>query len=219
MDFTFLEAIASNFDQNESFRNFSVLFPRYDLNEKSFWNVLTVGWTNFISFLDETLVRQLFYPNGGKESMSIYSGNEEIYTKWFPNGKLHKHGRYRDAKENGLWVFKRQDGSLVSKITFRQGVRDGPAIYYFMDGTISLQVQYDDGLRGGLWTSWYDETEEVARHMETRINYQDEVKDGFYERWYPNGNKDKEGTYKNNKKVGKWSFWAPSGDLLDIKYY
>jgi antitoxin component YwqK of YwqJK toxin-antitoxin module len=71
----------------------------------------------------------------------------------------------------------------------------------------------------GLWTSWYGRTEEADRHMETRINYQDEIKDGFYEKWYPNGNKDKEGTYKNNKKIGKWSFWTPSGSLLDVKYY
>jgi len=60
----------------------------------------------------------------------------------------------------------------------------------------------------------------VMPHYKT---YQDEelqTLDGSYKEWYDNGNLWKEGSYENNKKSGKWSFYNhPEGRLTKYGIY
>ena len=35
--------------------------------------------------------------------------------------------------------------------------------------------------------------------------------DGLYNKWYKNGQKDKEGTYKDGGRIGKWTWWYKNG--------
>lgn len=45
------------------------------------------------------------------------------------------------------------------------------------------------------------------------------IKDGKYEKWYENGNKECEGEYMDNKKYGYWKYWNKDGELAEEGEY
>jgi len=47
----------------------------------------------------------------------------------------------------------------------------------------------------------------------------DFIKDGKYEKWFENGNKECEGEYIENRKFGYWKFWHVNGELKEDGEY
>ena len=42
---------------------------------------------------------------------------------------------------------------------------------------------------------------------------------GLYIEWYKNGQKKKEGNYKDENKIGKWTFYNEDGSVKKVKEY
>ena len=214
MNNLFLEGISSNFEDLSSFQNFSVLSPNHEYSQRKFWSVFSLENSNHVVFLDEIRLAKRFNKDGQKESMTVYIDNDEIYTEWSPAGIVLKNGRYRNGKQNDLWFFNYQEGS--SEVNFKNGVRDGLAVYYYLDGKIFSEGKYKDNLKEGLWIDWYDSEE---RQIQSKENYQKYEKNGLWEEWYENGNRKLYGNYQDDRKIGKWSYWGPDGRLLKTRIY
>lgn len=65
-----------------------------------------------------------------------------------------------------------------------------------------------DGLRTGLWTSWYA-SGAVAIRAEFSLGHLS----GSYQEWYENGRPSAEGQYLSGEKVGLWLYWSRTGKM------
>jgi antitoxin component YwqK of YwqJK toxin-antitoxin module len=162
MDFTFLEAIASNFDSSWNFRKFSALFPGTNFANKSFWNVTKYSNIKTLRLLDETVIHIIFYWNGKKENETTFRHHEKNgkYTSYFDDGTIATQGYYKDNLKNGAWTtwyFKLPDEDnrqIASKEFYRNGVEDGFWERWNRDGSKSLEGSFFRGVKTGVWNNW-----------------------------------------------------------------
>jgi len=56
--------------------------------------------------------------------------------EFYPGGKVKQEGELKRNKENGVWKFFREDGSLESEITYANGVQEGECHEYSASGKL-----------------------------------------------------------------------------------
>ena len=87
-----------------------------------------------------------------------------------------------------------------------QDVKEGPFVVYHDDGSKMIQGEYHDGKQNGVWTQWYDNGQ-----MSSVDHYKDGVQEGEHTGWYTDGKIAAIGMYKNGKREGVWKRWDPQG--------
>lgn len=90
----------------------------------------------------------------------------------------------------GTKTKEREDGSLHTSITYKEGVQHGPAIEYYQNGTIAKQVQYVDGKLQGVASTF----DQHGRLMKT-MHYTDGKKNGKVTQYFKSGKPKSELTY------------------------
>jgi antitoxin component YwqK of YwqJK toxin-antitoxin module len=85
---------------------------------------------------NETLHTNFFYWGPVKETFSAYPGKD---------GKLVKHGRYRDWEE---------DGSLWREIDYKDGKVHGAMVTFYPNGQKASETAYAEGKPEGLSSTW-----------------------------------------------------------------
>ncbi len=113
--------------------------------------------------------------------------NGKRHGKWRieRKGKIDE-GEYLNGNKNGEWHTTLADGTLISSVTFDNGVPKGEAFYYYADGTL---------MEKGYWN---------VDHWE-----------GDYVRCHPNGNKSCSFTYnENGKRTGRQVYYHENGNVM-----
>jgi antitoxin component YwqK of YwqJK toxin-antitoxin module len=87
-----------------------------------------------------------------------------------------------------------------------QPVKEGPFVLYRPDGSLMMRGEYRDGKQNGEWTMWYDNGQKASID-----HYKDGVQDGEHIGWYTNGKISAIGQYRNGKREGVWKRWDPQG--------
>jgi len=59
-----------------------------------------------------------------------------------------------DQPFTGSVVTTFASGSKSSEMSYKNGLRDGPATTWYEDGHMRLKSEYKEGVRVGRWTSW-----------------------------------------------------------------
>lgn len=115
-------------------------------------------------------------------------------------------------KSEKLWIvldyFKSQklqmSGSYSNKkLTKKQGHFD----YYFENGRKSIEGDFADDLKTGVWIEWHENGKKS-----TEGNYKAGKREGNWVAWYDNGQKRAEGLYVNDEQTGKWVYGFESGE-------
>jgi antitoxin component YwqK of YwqJK toxin-antitoxin module len=80
---------------------------------------------------------------------------------------------------------------------------------YYPEGSISMQGDYLNNKRSGIWKSWFEDGTlwSEGRFVEGK-------REGPGTVYHPNGKKHLEGQYKNGKRVGLWRAWNETGTLI-----
>ncbi|MBL7984053.1 MAG: hypothetical protein JNM91_03605 [Flavobacteriales bacterium] len=107
----------------------------------------------------QEVLSQEFHENGRIKSTYFTDGVVVHFMKYFESGRLHEMGRYVDGKRDGVWKQFAENGTVVARIEFVRGARQGT--WEFRDPTNVLQVRlrYEAGqLSTG---EQYDPTGEV----------------------------------------------------------
>jgi len=85
------------------------------------------------------------------------------------------------------------DGNLESVSNVVNGDTDGTSIK-ISDGYLTYVHHHKDGLKQGLWMSYYTGDDDEGRPLERVETYVDDVKKGRYVRYWFDGSIDLEGT-------------------------
>ena len=101
---------------------------------------------------------------------------------------------YDDGKKKDKGIIK--DGKLIRRTEWK----------YHGNGQKWFEGSFKDGLRDGLFTTWYENG-----NKEEETTYDDGKPDGLSNKWYKSGKKMEEGTFKNGKIDGLWTKWDENG--------
>ena len=123
------------------------------------------------------------------------------------NKELQKEYNFNDLIEmdNGLWSVKFNDEPISGKV-----------YGYFGEIKPLKKVYMGNLLKGkkeGRWKSYYHSTGKKIDDF----NFKNGEFDGLGTGWYDNGQKKKEGTYKDGERVGKWTWYNKIGIKIKFK--
>jgi antitoxin component YwqK of YwqJK toxin-antitoxin module len=129
-------------------------------------------------------------------------------TWWYPSGEKRREVTYKDGKPVGELHEFDDHGNLYRKATFV----DGRVLMHKVDRYASGQKYYEGwvllpGTDGSVTFDWWNGTAEAAAGSDTR----GEQKHGLWTAWYPNGQKEAEGEYREDVPTGKFVWWYENG--------
>ena len=133
--------------------------------------------------------------------------------KWlYASGEMHREEVYRKGKEDGESVEYEKDGSVITKGTYLDGLKDGPWLYHV--GGHTEQGSYRNGERDGVWVSSYDSGKKyfTGSYVAGEPNGK--------QRWYwPNGRLKLQGNYSAGLQQGDFNYYDMEGTpILTIRY-
>lgn len=94
-------------------------------------------------------------------------------------------------------------------------IKPGEFIEYYPGGGIKMKGVYNENLqREGLWISYYESGVKWSEAY-----YSNGLRDGHNLTFYPNGKMRYIGEYKNEKKIGTWTFYDEEGNVTKTENY
>ncbi len=93
-------------------------------------------------------------------------------------------------------------------------LKEGPASYYYSNGTIWQTGYYHNNLMDSIWTT-YDPTGVIKR----KVQYENGLKNGPFANYYRNGKVQYEGTYRNDSLTGEMKLYDSQGRLTETRMY
>lgn len=186
-----------------------------------------------------------FYPDGSLKAEGKYENGKQTGTwkYYYPDGRTEQTGKFSRGKADGEWKWYYPDGSVLREESYRAGKRDGVSTEYDEAGNIVQQGDfledledgvwfsitgdtytrgtYRDGMRNGLWTSWYlnrngSVTDSVCFFKGSFI---DDNPDGKHITYWENGKIKEEGLYVGGRKEGDWYLYNSDGTLFLVITY
>lgn len=171
----------------------------------------------------------------------VEQGYWEYYNE---NGGISGKGNLINGSWNGVWEFYLIDGRLRSKGEYKNGAPNGSWESYGVNGDIVGKYVYKNGnlvknlpineseqpKKKKLFTPKGLSNDENNRFLklnknqpvkiidgkEIRINQYDSEgnKQGYWEKYYNDGNLSSRGVYVNNRREGYWEEYGPKGQFL-----
>lgn len=176
-------------------------------------------WTIYDS--KQRKISQWNFINGQRHGLSMW---------WHPNGKKLREITYKDGSIDGEVIEFSDAGQITRRSTFQQGRQLAPRTENHADGSKKTQGMYlhapmvvktpDDWWnalpavfthvgkdeRHGDWVAWYPNGQEQLRGR-----YKNDKEDGTFVWWYQNGQKAAEGEYVSGLQQGTWVWWHKNG--------
>lgn len=160
-------------------------------------------------------------------------GVEEAYN---PKEVLLYKGYYSDGLKDGNWTYY-QYRSVTHIENYKKGKADGTWIYYdtrsdksikkedvyidnllteqreyYLNGVLGSIAYYKDGLRSGVWKTFYQDSK-----LNNSTTYTLNRKNGLYESYYDNGQLHQKGNYKDGYYTGDWASCYKDG-TVSVKF-
>jgi antitoxin component YwqK of YwqJK toxin-antitoxin module len=176
-----------------------------------------------------------YFPNGIiKKDYFLQDG---FFKSYFENGKPYIIGTVKGGKFDGDYISYNSIGLIVFKGTYIKGLMVGEWIlprdtrgYYpeankedEMIYTRKLYFKSDGSVDpSAISTSYYtDGTLRDSCYLKSIGYYGDDnIGEGFYFSYYPNGKLKEKGSYNSNRnKIGAWEFYNEDGSLKEIMKY
>lgn len=121
----------------------------------------------------------------------------------------------------GKWYFQQQpfsghavlfhlDSSLIEKVGYLDGKREGPAYKWYADGQLRKASFYKRNKLDGIVKVWAPGPDTV---LIVESQYEDGVRHGLQQRWYPDGQPLNRRHLLNGREEGMQQAWLPTGKI------
>jgi len=100
------------------------------------------------------------------------------------------------------------NGNLMYEISYRGGMKHGPAIFYYHDGRKEAEYHYANDLLHGRTTRWY-----FNGNMEYEEYYKENQLDGLSRHYYSTGTLSTEQHYRRGELHGDHTAWWENGTV------
>lgn len=103
-----------------------------------------------------------YYENGQLRKKGSFSNGDRIgkYKEYYENGQLRRSGSYSEegvmvigtrVNNDGLWVYFHENGQLMARSNWSNGIQDGPHEWFRDDGSLFERGSYSKGEKCGEW--------------------------------------------------------------------
>ncbi|MFA7326883.1 MAG: hypothetical protein WC121_09480 [Candidatus Kapaibacterium sp.] len=172
------------------------------------------------------------YQQDSKGKRNIVNGNG-LYKTYYENGQLKQVGKVKSGERVDEWKIYHSNGEIfelasivdnkyiIKEAFYRNGnpmIVNGNGDYLvFYDTTDNIieKGTYKNGLKHGLWKSFYAENGQVQHEF----NLNEGVEDGAYYNYSDSGVIITEGTFVKGKKSGSWIWYYENGAMSSIVEY
>ncbi|SRX73407.1 toxin-antitoxin system YwqK family antitoxin [Aequorivita antarctica] len=203
-----------------------------------------------------------YHSNGKVSDVGTYKDDllQGPYTTYYPDGTLKSEGNYLDGLLDGSYTFYDFDSKKYYNYSYKKGDiidyrffnkkdevlkegkkrggefyyngfaangnltteglydvsggRKGAWKYYGNDGNLTAKGTYENDLTQGVYTAYYPNGTK-----EWLGNYKNDTLVGYYANYHKNGKIDNQGGYKNGLQQGEWRFYYVDGSLKSINFY
>ncbi|HOH84585.1 MAG TPA: hypothetical protein PLI16_08230, partial [Bacteroidales bacterium] len=120
-------------------------------------------------------------------------------------------GRVVNGKIDGLWRTYFEDGQIQSAITYKDGMAEGLAFFYYDNEkqTTRVELTFGEDKVVGVYREFYENGNRKAM-----LNFNEGQPDGVAEFYYDSGVIKIAGRYKSGAKEGKWKHYNETGELI-----
>ncbi|MBE0646381.1 MAG: hypothetical protein IH596_01210 [Bacteroidales bacterium] len=163
-----------------------------------------------------------YHMNGKTEQSGVYNKQgmpEGIWRWYFDSGQLLREENYYRGKKDGLTEEYAEDGTIIERGDYLEGLEDGP--WFQQIGDFYQRGSYRDGLRTGTWVSYQLIKSESGTDSLTLFkgNFLDDLPDAKHTYYWDNGKVRDEGSYVAGQKEGDWIKYNYDGTLFLIITY
>lgn len=158
------------------------------------------------------------------------------YTSYWCSGKVYESGEYKNDNPSGHWKIYYEDGALEDEGDFNaKGIPDNKWLFYYRNGKKEESQFYINGKSEGTDTMFDEdgiEYKELFYKNDILQSYIFKDKGGniissgksdginiYLTSYNPDGIKNNEGLYKNDKFDGEWKIYNAFGDLTTRENY
>lgn len=139
------------------------------------------------------------YESGHIKAVIDHKPNSKlsIVKLYFENEEIMAEGRYWDQKKDSIWTNYNERGELVSVESYENDKLNGKKINYYLN----------------------DQLEAGTLNVLSVANFIDDVRDGAYKEFFPNGKLKISGIYVKGARTGEWLEYYNTGQLMSRSRY
>jgi len=148
------------------------------------------------------------------DSLDVKDGKYKLN---YEDGKRIKiEGKVDQGLPEGIWRTYYSSGRLESVVNYKNGDVTGKAFFYFdkWPETKKAEMNFEDDLLEGLYTEYWPNGA-----IKAELEYDNGKLHGKAKYFYPTGKLKIEGKYKKGKKKGKWIYYDAKGKILKKERY
>jgi uncharacterized protein len=152
-----------------------------------------------------------YFITGQLKAEGFYKDNIKIglWKYYFENGNLEQIGAYDNkGLSKGEWKWFYPNNNLRRIESFFEDINQGEMIEYASDSSIMVRGNFVDGRKEGVWI-------ENINGFKTEGEYLDDVREGNWKTFYPNGNPYSEGKYIDDYADGIHIFYFENGNIME----
>lgn len=159
-----------------------------------------------------------YHPNDSVRAKLSYRGDDgkRCYAKMYhPNGVRMAEGVYIDKEmKDSVWTYYDELGVLISRESYKNGLKHGTCYIYFPDGSVSEEKRWKDGKEDGPFRQYIE-----GKKLRSSGQYINGKREGKFAYYYPNGTEAAAGIYRNDTKDGVWIYKKIDGTITDKEVY
>ena len=193
----------------------------------------TSGWETVERYSSNSTKTEHLYINKSDSSFLV--------KEYFESGRLKSTFEYQNGEINGYAVGFYENGVIANKIGFINGLMDGYELRFTNEGVLRAKFIYENGIRrdGSFFFDNGQPTADIVFDSLGRVKSgvyffddggvrsegsfnrnNDQLKEGFWRYFYPNGNLREVGNYVNGEKRGDWLMYDSIGNLdMTVPYH
>ena len=143
---------------------------------------------------------------------SYFEDSDSLFVQFFSlKGKLQSEGVMNDRNRVGKWQYYFIDGEVLSEKNYENGKLEGDAITYYPDGKVAEFTSYENGLKSGVNSKYSSEGILIEE-----VTFKNGRENGLAKYFDLEGNLKEKGSYKNGNRIGNWDYYI-DGEIASDK--
>ncbi len=151
-----------------------------------------------------------YYEDKTLKSLLVFNdiGTEALATLYYQNGFIASSGKYVNQLKQGKWQFFSvlTRGVLVIEENYLNDKRNGVCRKFYPDSTVAEVINFKNDVKNGEWLNYHPEGS-----LNFRTTYTDGKLNGKFEAFFVDGKPEVAGQYKNDLRQGMWIIYNKDG--------
>ena len=151
-----------------------------------------------------------YYEDKTLKSLLVFSDNstEALATLYYQNGFVASRGKYVNQLKEGKWQFFSvlNKGVLISEENYLNDKKNGLCRKFYPDSRVAEALNFHDDIKNGEWLNYHPNGS-----LNFRTNYSNGKLNGNFEAFFADSKPEVTGKYKDDLREGVWIIYNKDG--------